>query len=301
MLLKAKILKMKFKELVTSSSLPLLDAQLILGFLLGFSSEEMIKQSNLEISKDTLKKFRRLEKKRLKNYPLAYLLGYKDFYDSNFIVNKQVLVPRPETEQIIDYIIDNIVGNSKETAFNFLDIGTGSGAIIVSLAKKIKNINKPVYQLAKFIACDISRPALQVAKKNIAKQGLSDAITLIKSDLLKKIPDDFLKSGTNRTLVISANLPYLSIQEWRQEPSIKREPKLALLSKNNGLKHYERLFKQLNNREVRNFILIGEINPQQAEHIEDLAKLYFNEIRYNSFFLNDYSGQTRLFIIKVKN
>lgn len=290
---------MKLKDLIYSSKIPLLDSELIAAQILNISREQVISSPNLEILPSVLKKFKNLEKKRLKNYPLAYLLGKKDFYNLSFKVNKKTLVPRPETEQMIDYILDYVNTKDEGTPFNFLDIGTGSGAIIISLADALKKSHKKHYSLYKFIASDISGPALKLAQRNILDHGFKSDITSYKSKLLKSIPDNIL-NDRDKKLVICANLPYLSKREWRHEPSISREPKLALLSKDSGLRHYRDLFKQINSKAISNFLLICEINPQQKKGIEALASSTLTNINYKSFFLNDYSKRIRFFIVKVK-
>ena len=290
---------MKLEDLIYNAKIPLLDAELIAAQILNISREQVISSSQLEIEASVLKEFKKLEKKRLKNYPLAYLLGKKDFYNLSFKVNKHVLVPRPETEQIIDYVLNYVNTKEKDTSFNFLDIGTGSGAIIISLADALKKSHKKHCLKFNFIAADISSSALKLARKNILDHGFESDIISYKSDLLKSIPDNILKDKSKH-LVICANLPYLSTREWRREPSISREPKLALHSKDSGLRHYRELFKQINSRNISNFLLICEINPQQKNAIEAFASSTLRNISYESFFLNDHSKRIRFFIIKAK-
>lgn len=291
--------KMKLKDLISNSKIPILEAELITAHLLDLPREKIITSPDLVIESQIVKKFKKLQNKRLKNYPLAYLLETKDFYSLSFKVNKHVLVPRPETERMIDYVLDYIKTNNNVKRFNFLDIGTGSGAIIISIAKSLKKDHEACFKLSHFLATDISRKALEVAKENIANHGFKSKIKTIKSDLLEKIPDNFLKL-TNNPLIICANLPYLSHQEWRQEPSISREPKLALHSPNKGLKHYRRLFKQIELKAVSNFLLICEINPQQEKDIKKITDLILINTKYYSFSLEDYSRRTRFFVVNVK-
>lgn len=289
---------MRLKDLISNSKIPILEAELIMAHLLGVSREKIIISLELVIEPDIVKKFSKLQTKRLKNYPLAYLLGTKNFYSLSFKVNKHVLVPRPETEQMVDYILDYVSSNKKNNHFNFLDIGTGSGAIIVSIATILKKDNKTCFDLSEFIASDISKKALKVADENIESHGFKSKIKTIKSDLLKKISDNFLKES-NDPLIICANLPYLNDLECRIEPSISREPKLALHSHDNGLRHYKRLFKQISLKNISNFLLICEINPQQEKDIKELANSILINTKYHSSFLEDYSKQTRFFIIKT--
>lgn len=290
---------MKLKDLITNSKLPLLEAELIIAHLLNLSREQVIAKPELEVSSSTAKEFQSLERKRLRNHPLAYLLGNKNFYRLNFKVNRHVMVPRPETEQMIDYVLNNIVTRSSSKTFNFLDVGTGSGAIIISLAHALKNDNTETYELSQFMASDISAPALEVAQENTHSHGFTSKIALLESDLIEQIPEKFLQAS-DRQLVICANLPYLSPSEWRREPSISREPKVALRSQDMGLRHYGRLFKQLKAKQVSSFYLICEINPQQKNTIEALAQHNLDGINYSSYFLNDHTRRVRFFVIKTK-
>lgn len=283
---------MTIKNLLKSNTYNPLEAEILLAFLLSTTQEKIITHPEQEITKKIEGKFKKLIKKRKRNYPLAYILGYKDFYNLNLKVNKHVLVPRPETETIIDFLIEYTKKN-KHSHFNFLDIGTGSGAIIIALAK---NLEKNIYLNSNFLATDISTRALKIASYNIKKYNLTSKINWQKSDLLKHIKPNYF--NTPGKLIITANLPYLTLQETKLEPSISREPKLALKAGKDGLKLYRRLFKMISNKSLNNFLLICEINPHQEDSIKTLQQNYLSNLIVKTKTLKDLSGRTRFFIIE---
>jgi len=198
---------MTIKELLSSSSLPLLEAERLLAFLLSCSREHLVSYPQEIVDKKIIKKFTRLQKKRKKYYPLAYLIGEKQFYGLNFLVNKNVLVPRPETEQIVDYLLVYLNNKNNKQPLNFLDIGTGSGAIIITLVKKIQDLKPKNSNFYSFYASDISISALKIAKKNAKKYGLEKNIIFKRSYLIKNISTKYLKDD-KKDLIITANLPY---------------------------------------------------------------------------------------------
>ena len=287
---------MKVKTLLRSSKLDQLDAQLILAFLLVCSRESIISHPEKELSKKIEKNFYALEKKRLKNYPVAYITGFKEFYGLNFQVNKSVLVPRPETEELIEYLLKNLIYKKNDTIFNFLDIGTGSGAIILTMASEIKKVNETLFKTSSFFALDISNKALRVAKKNANNLHLKDKVVFKKSNLIKRVPDNYL-NDKGKHLVITANLPYLNILELKSEKSISREPRLALFGGKDGLYYYNKLFQMIKKRGLSNFTLICEINPHQVELIKNMSARYFKEKDYKTTIVKDLSRRNRFFVL----
>ncbi len=272
---------MTFLQILQKSSLPQKEVEILLSFLLKKSREYLLTHPETEISKNVYKEFKKLEKKRLANWSIAVLIGQKEFYGLDFKVNKHVLVPRPETEMIIDEIAQLMV---KEPLI--IDLGTGSGAIITSLAKNIK-LNG-----AKFMAVDISASALKIAKENAKFNGVNKKIKFYKGNLLLPI----LKSLTGQNLIIAANLPYLTKEQITNSPSIKREPRLALDGGKDGLKYYQTLFKQLKKVNYKSLYLFLEIDPGQTKKIKQLATPFFPgsslEIK------KDLAGLNRFVIIK---
>lgn len=276
---------MTIKQIIKSSKLIYKEGLNLMSFIERKPLEYILTHLEKPVTKNNYQKFKILEKRRLNNWPLAYLTGQKEFFGLNFRVNKNVLVPRPETELMVEEVLKEVASQPKYPRY-IIDLGTGSGAIIISLAKKIKKLNN------KFLATDISKPALIVAKKNAKIHNLNKTIKLYRGNLLKPIPQNL----TDQNLIITANLPYLTKIQIKKSPTISREPKLALDGGLKGLKYYEELFKQLQNINYRSLILLIEIDPAQAAKIQSLVKKYF--LLFSLVIKPDLSGQKRLVVIK---
>ena len=244
------------QSLQTKSPTPDLDATLILEYVLGMSKIDLIMQENYILSDFELEAINECLKLRLNKTPMAYILGYKEFYGREFIVNQNVLIPRPETEAIIDITKDILNNKFKPIIW---EIGTGSGCIAITL-----NLELPQ---ATVIASDISKEALQIAKNNdIILTGKQDNIVWLIGDLLSP----FYKQDTKPDLII-ANLPYLNKNQY-QDDSILYEPNIALYSPNDGLEHYIKLLQEIKSRFVLWPNIILEINPEQAEVLKAIIK-----------------------------
>lgn len=266
---------------------PEIEATSLLSFALKKDKLFLLTADSYLISFAKQKIIRSLIKKRLAGWSLASLTGVKSFYNLELQVNKNVLIPRPETELLVDEVIAYLK-DKKETVI--LDIGTGSGAIILSLFKNIKS-SKVI-----FYASDISRSALKVARSNVKKYQAK--VKFFQGDLLKPYLPELLKIK-KKNIVITANLPYLKPAEMK-EKSISKEPKNALLSGRDGLWHYRRLFKQIKNNLLphqKDIFLICEINPLQARTIKKLAAASFSTNRI--YFKKDYRQKTRFVVIKI--
>jgi len=244
------------QKLQNISPTPDLDADLILEYVLGLNKLDRIMQENYILSNFELEAIDNCLEMRLNKIPLAYIIGYKEFYGRKFIVNNDVLIPRPETEAIIDITKQILDDNSAPIIW---EIGTGSGCIAITLALEIPQ--------AKIIASDISPPALQIAKNNdIILIGKQDNITWLEGDLL----NPFTQQDTKPNIII-ANLPYLNQNQY-QDDSILAEPDIALYSPNDGLEHYIRLLKAIKSRFTLYPDIILEINPEQASPLENYIK-----------------------------
>lgn len=207
----------------------------------------------------------RLIRRRLVGEPVAYILGYKDFYGMRFKVNSHVLIPHPETESLVDGVILRLSATEAEESqkrnkkilrrltpqddagkIRILDIGTGSGCIIISLASKFNQWkNCTNIQIPHWYASDISAVALKIAKQNAKKHHVK--VKFIQSDLLKNINDNFD--------IIIANLPYLS-HAWKnnraaESAGLKFEPKRALFTKEKGLMIIRLLLEQIAQRKQK--------------------------------------------------
>lgn len=195
--------------------------------------------------------------KRLYNgEPVQYIVGNVDFYGYKINVNKNVLIPRFETEELIFKTINLIKKNLNEN-IKVLDIGTGSGCISIALKKEIPGLD--------ITAVDISEDALVVAKNNALENNCE--INFIKSDLFNNIGDKY-------DLIIS-NPPYISYDEQIMDIVKKNEPHLALYAKNNGLYFYEEIIKNSSNYLNDKNIIAFEIGYLQANEIKKMAHKYY--------------------------
>ena len=223
---------------------PELDLRILLQNA-SFKKKDII-ISNLNINEIDIKYFKLLIKKRLNNEPISKILNNKYFWKNNFFVNEHVLDPRPETELIIEEVLNNIRNKNKK--LNILDIGTGSGCIAISLALELINSH--------ITAIDISKKALEVAKRNVVLNSLENRIEL-KLEKLENI--------TKKFDIIVSNPPYLSENQYSDlQLEIKNyEPKIALVADKNGLKFFELFAKKLDKIMNNKSIFICEIGYNQ--------------------------------------
>lgn len=224
-----------------------------------------------------------------RNYPIAYILRQKEFYNLSFNINKHTLIPRPDSEIIIDETIKylQLINNEKNI---IIDIGTGSGCLAIAIAKNIPTPQTKVF------ATDQSKSALNLAKINAKKHQLD--LNFYHSNLLESIPKNIL-SQPDINYVIIANLPYLTFNWYKKELSIHKEPKTALVAdNNNGLSLYEKLFKQIKTfiPHYNNLFIIIEIDPRQTKPVKSLTKKYFST--FNHKIKKDLSGHNRIVIIQ---
>lgn len=264
-----------------------LEQEVILAHILKKSREYVLAHPEIRLTTAQKRQFEKMIDRRKNHEPIAYILDRKEFYGLNFKVDKNTLIPRPETEILVEEILRLNPENE-----NIIDIGTGSGNIIITLAKNIKNKNN-------YFGIDISPKALMVAKSNVKKNNIEKKIKFIKSDLLKFFIQD-TKYKIQDTILV-ANLPYLSKKIYEHTlPDVQNfEPKSALLSGHDGLDHYRKLFKQIKNLEDKNYKLkaILEISPEQKTKIAKLAKYHFPCAKLK--FQKDLAGKWRMVDIDI--
>lgn len=255
------------------------DADLLLAHILGKPREYVLAHPDVQLSLLQRFRFHRLLRKRQAGVPLAYLTGHKEFFGLNFLVNTDVLVPRPETETLVEAVLEKL---SKESNATLIDIGTGSGCIPISIMKAKKN------EGLKIIATDISQRALRVAKKNAECHGVK--IIFLQNDLL-------LPSIQEKNIFITANLPYLTESQFINEPSIQHEPKSALVAKGNGLALYKKLLKQIQAHHFSELTCFFEIDPIQTEEIKKEVYRHFPQASMT--IKKDLAGLDRVVIFTV--
>ncbi len=218
---------------------------------LGISKREA--EELISVSKDIEHDYELLKD----GYPIQYLIGYVDFYGYKINVNEDVLIPRYETEYLIEKVI-NVSKKMFNDKINILDIGTGSGAISIVLKNELNS---------NVTACDISEKALNTAINN-AKINNSN-INFIKSDIFSNVNSKFD--------IIISNPPYISSDEVIMDSVKKYEPNLALYASNDGLYFYEEILKDAKKYLNDKFIIAFEIGWWQGNFICDIAKRYFND------------------------
>jgi len=204
-------------------------------------------------------------KKLKQNIPIQYIIGETEFYGLRFKVNKDVLIPRPETEELVQWII-NQQPNSKSNQFNILDIGTGSGCIAISLAKNLQN--------ARVYALDVSEKALKVAKIN-AKFNLAE-VTFIEANILDPQTWNIELKKMKFDIIVS-NPPYVREQEKEQmkDNVLKNEPHLALFVENNDpLQFYKAISQFAVNNLSQNGSLYFEINEYLGKQMKQLLNAF---------------------------
>ncbi|MCX6795124.1 MAG: peptide chain release factor N(5)-glutamine methyltransferase [Candidatus Falkowbacteria bacterium] len=256
-----------------------LEQELLLAFVLDCDRSFLLINHQQELSKEYLERYQELVKKLFSGWPLAYLTGEREFYGRPFLVSPATLIPRPESEMIVDIVKEEA---KKYQQAVLVDVGTGSGCLIISLASELGKDFK-------YYGLDISEKALKVAKDNAKINRVK--VNFKNSNLLSGLPK---QSGQ---LFIIANLPYLTKEQVVREVSIKKEPRSALISGKDGFKDYRNLFEQLADRkDLRDFYLIIEIDPSQAK----LAKIEANKYLPNKKveLIKDLRGKHRFAIIK---
>lgn len=276
---------MKIAELLTKGSKVLqssgventrMEAQMILTKITGKSKEWFMIHFEETVSWEDCKKFQDLIEKRAKGEPLQYLLGETYFMGLPFFVNENVLIPRADTEILVESVIQRI---GREKKVMLLDMCTGSGCIAVSLKKYLKN--------AEVFAADISEKALETAKRNALENQVE--VKFIHSDCFEKIPE--IKFD-----IIVSNPPYLTESEMGAlQKEVTYEPALALDGGKDGLDFYRKLSCEAKKYLAENGILAFEIGYRQATEVSVLLKEYgYQEIEV----LKDYSGNQRVVIAK---
>ena len=239
-----------------TSNTSMLDARLLLGSALSLSPEQLLLNYNTELTKEDEYQFFKLVERRQIQEPMAYIVGVKEFYGQEFLVNKDVLIPRPDTELLIDVMIKSTLGKD---SVEILELGTGSGAICVSLALEIIT--------AQIVATDISQAALDVARQNAKKHNVLDQISFIQSDWYTDI-------GNKKYDYIVSNPPYIASNEQDKmavETSLY-EPHLALYAADNGLSEYRTIIESAKKYLNPMGKLIVEIGYRQNEVIMNLMQ-----------------------------
>ena len=250
----AQVLKSAEKRLeVAKIDSPRLDAEILLAHVLNCRRLDLYVDSEKKLPLETVLRFNELINRRLEKIPVAYLTGTREFMGLSFAVNENVLIPRPDTE-----ILTEFVGKYLRTlgkSVNFVDIGTGSGAIAVSILKFVKN--------SRAAMVDISAEALKVAKFNAAKFNVDDRAEFFCDDMFNPIKGKIFDA-------IVSNPPYIPTNDIKNlQAEVKNEPKLALDGGIDGLNFYRRIISDAPNFLTAGGLLAVEIGINQAEIVKN--------------------------------
>ncbi|MFA6215270.1 MAG: peptide chain release factor N(5)-glutamine methyltransferase [Patescibacteria group bacterium] len=275
-----------------------LDSEVLLAFILNQPKEFLYTYPQKKLTKSQFHKLQAIIKKRTKGEPVAYLKNQKEFYGLNFYVDKRVLIPRPETELLVEEAAKLLKAISYQPAgrqaglkaISIADIGTGSGCAIIALVKTWSEIRDKKSEISCY-GTDISKSALQVAKKNARKHQVK--IKFCQGSLLEPLKNKKID-------VILANLPY-GWPQWLAKSSaetagLKFEPKKSLFAKEGGLYLYRRLFGQIAEMKLKPKLILIEFDPRQKKALAKLAKKYLPAGQLE--IKKDLAGLNRILIIK---
>ncbi|MFH1508817.1 MAG: peptide chain release factor N(5)-glutamine methyltransferase [bacterium] len=266
------------KKIIKISDSADLDAEILLAYITKRPKEFLLAHPENELTKKEIVNFRRVIKRRRKGEPVAFITGKKEFYGLEFIIRRGVLVPRPETELLVEEVIKNSRPKSK-----ICDVGTGSGCIAIALAKSMPK--------SKIVASDIDDISLRIAKENAKLHEVSSRIKFKKSNLLKSIYGKFD--------IIVANLPYLPNRRWGDLPTdIKRyESFKALLGGRRGFELYLDLLQQAVKKLKRDGIIYMEIDPSYINRFALKIKILYPNVKIK--VKKDLAKRPRLFVVNL--
>lgn len=253
-----------------------LDAELLLSAATGCDRAAVLTRGETLVSAPKAGLYEAMLTRRAAREPLAYIVGHKEFWSLDFDLSPDVLIPRPETELLVEIALD-ILRQPRPVKPSVCDVGTGSGCIAIALAREISEIS--------VTAVDLSRAALDIARHNAAKHGVDKRLELVASDLLGAI-------GPRKFDVVAANPPYVAADALdRLEPELRWEPRSALDGGDGGLMVIRRLLAQAGPALVSGGWLLMEIGAQQGMAVEAMAReCGFAETRVRT----DYAGMPRI-------
>lgn len=249
---------MNINEILQNSTLDNLDSQLLLGYVLQQPRSFVLAHPEYVLTPAQQQQFQQLMLRRQQGEPIAYILGQQEFWSLNLTVTPEVLIPRPETELVIELLLTNF---SNEQSLAILDLGTGSGAIALALADE-----KPTWQIT---ATDKSTAALDIAQQNA--QDLKIENIIFKHS-------DWFNDITQQYNVIVSNPPYIAADDVHLS-ALQYEPKSALIADDNGLAEYQKIIAQAKAHLQPEGLLFLEHGYQQADAIQALLQQHgFNNI-----------------------
>ncbi|HLN85202.1 MAG TPA: peptide chain release factor N(5)-glutamine methyltransferase [Candidatus Limnocylindrales bacterium] len=268
------------------SESPRLDAEVLLAHALALTREQLILMADLPLGAEQTERFESFLARRLNREPVAYIIGQQEFWSLDFRVTRDVLIPRPETERLIEVVLQLAAQLSSNQPLRVLDIGTGSGAIAVSVAKELPS--------ARIYATDISPSALAIARQNAELNGVDARITFRYGDLFAPLTDQIASFD-----MIVSNPPYIRRAEIvTLTPEVCRwEPRTALDGGADGLDFYRRIAAQAGRFLAPNGAIALEIGANMgAEVLPILMQAGFNR---DVNIVRDYAERDRVAVARV--
>lgn len=261
-----------------------LEVQVLLAWILELTKEQLFCSYDEGVTEDTIERFSEAVRLLAEDKPLAYITHEKEFYGLDFYVDGRVLIPRPETE----WLVEKVIALSRSRGFTkIVDVGTGSGAIGLSLAVSLPPAN--------VVLVDISPDALDVTRMNASRFGVTERVIIQKSDLLNTICDQYFD-------VIVANLPYIGTEKFHfVAADVDRyEPHLALYGGSDGLQLYTKLFQQIVDMPHQPKYLLAEYGFAQTEELRALLDTFFVQLGATYAIVQDLAGIDRYFIVSFE-
>ncbi len=247
--------------------------KILISFITGIKKDILINYEDVEILDNKLEIYIYNLNKIIEGVPIQYITKKQEFMGLDFFVDENVLIPQPDTEILVEEVLK--ISKLYNKKINILDLCTGSGAIAVSLAKYIKDVN--------IIATDISENAIEIAEKNAIKNNAENKIKFVVSDMFKNIENKFD--------IIVSNPPYIETKEIEKlSKEVKNEPIIALDGGNDGIKYYKIIADNYNKFLNIGGYLLLEIGYNQGESVSKLFK--------NSEIKKDLSGNNRVILVK---
>ncbi len=267
---------------------PRLSAEWLLSHVLGLKRIELYTQFNKIVGQEQLSQLHELVKRAANQEPIAYLTGKKEFYSLEIEVTNDCLIPRPETELLVERAIEFLRTRSGDQSI--CDLCTGCGCVAVAIARNFAN--------CRIVATDISDKALAVAEKNVAKHGLMNRIKLLQGDLFEPV---IAGLGPAKFDLIVSNPPYVSEPEYEKlPPNVKNfEPKSALIAGKDGLDIINKIISDTNGYLKPSGTLMLEIGNEQGKAVHALLESsgYFDTVKIEK----DYSNLDRLAVAITKS
>ena len=249
-------------------------ARILLEYILKLSREKIVSNPNIEVSDNNVESYLNKINDIKNGMPIQYITNKQEFMKLNFYVDKNVLIPQPDTEILVEKAIE--ICNNHDNDIKILDLCTGSGAIRISIAKNIKN--------AKVYATDIKNTVIDIAKQN-AKQNNVDNIEFIVSDMFENIQEKDFD-------IIVSNPPYIETDVIKTLPTeVRNEPIIALDGGKDGLKFYNIILSEYKKYLKKDGYLLLEIGYNQAKSVGKLINLNYS-------IIEDLAGNDRVIIIK---